>query len=526
MDDVDIAWEYFISHIHSVIDDMCPLRSFKIKKLKEPWITNEILENIHDKDILLRNAKRTNSQNVWILASNARNSLNVEIRNIKADFIQENLEENQGDSKKFWKDIQIILPKKGSSDPRKYIIKNNLGEPIYDANKAANFMNDYFVNVGPTLAQGFQTQWNCVGIQTPLILDDFDVSEEETLQFCKLININKSSAIENISSDILKLSFTTLITQFTFIINMSFKNSQIPLKWKIATVTPLFKVGDTFKCNNYRTISQLPLPGKIVEKIVHKRMSKVFEYNNILNKNQGGFRKKQSTTNTSAKFLDNVYNSINEKKISIATYIDFSKAFDTVPHDVLINKLKLYGIRNRNICWIQNYLNNRQLSDITVGVPQGSVLGPLLFLVYINDLCEILKKCDSYLYADDTVLVTSANVYHVAHRDMQHDLDNIANWCKGNRLTINISKTRCMLLGSKHKIKKTRHYPLCIDNISLDYVLSYKYLGITIDQTLSFNLHLNQVIKTISYKLFLLQKLRVFTNCDASIQIYKYMVLP
>ena len=237
------------------------------------------------------------------------------------------------------------------------------------------------------------------------------------------------------------------------------------------------------------------------------------------------------------KFLVKIYNSINDKNFLIATYIDFSKAFDTVPHDILLNKLKLYGIKNKNICWIQNYLENRKqktifnsstsdLYNITVGVPQGSVLGPLLFLVYINDLNEILTKCDSFLYADDTVLVTSANIYHVAHRDMQHDLDNIANWCKSNKLTINISKTKCMLLGTKQRIRKTRHYPLCINNINLEYVLLYKYLGVTIDQTLSFNLHLNQLIKTISYKLFLLQKLRIDINCHASIQIYKSMILP
>ena len=134
-------------------------------------------------------------------------------------------------------------------------------------------MNDYFVNVGPKLAQGCQSQWNFAGVETPLMLNNFRVNEEETLHFCKLININKSSAIENLASRILKLAFITLVTQFTYIINLTFVQSRIPLKWKIATVTPLFKTRDTFKCNNYRPISQLPLQGKIVEKIVHKRMS-------------------------------------------------------------------------------------------------------------------------------------------------------------------------------------------------------------------------------------------------------------
>ena len=245
-------------------------------------------------------------------------------------------------------------------------------------------------------------------------------------------------------------------------------------------------------------------------------MSQFFEINDILNENQGGFRK----NNTTAKFLDTIYNAINHKDISIATYFDFCKAFDTVPHK-----------------WIRNYLNNRKqktifnntysdLADTTVGVPQGSVLGPLLFLLSINDLCEIVGNCKSFLYADDTVLVTSAPDYIVAHRDMQHDLDNTTNCCKSNILTLNISKTKRMLLGSKHKIRKTRQDPLHVNNVPLDFVLSYKYFGITIDQSIHFNLHVNQLIKTISYKLFLLQKLKSYITCNAAIQIYKSMVIP
>ena len=124
------------------------------------------------------------------------------------------------------------------------------------------------------------------------------------------------------------------------------------------------------------------------------------------------------------------------------------------------------------------------------------------------------------------MLVTSALDYTTAHRKMQHDLDNIANWCKSNKLTLNISKTKSMLLGTKHRIKKTRYMPLNINNKQIDYVISYKYLGITIDQTLNFNLHMKQLIKTISYKLFLLQKLRYYITCKAAIQIFKSLVLP
>ena len=155
---------------------------------------------------------------------------------------------------------------------------------------------------------------------------------------CKEININKLSAIENISSTIFKIAFLVLSTQFTFILNLSLQTMKVPDIWKITSVTPLFKSGNTSHCNNYRPISQLPLPGKLLEKLVHKKKSTFLEEHKILNPNQGGLRKNQSTTNTTATFLDTIFNTINDKNISIATYIDFSKAFDTVPHDILLKK--------------------------------------------------------------------------------------------------------------------------------------------------------------------------------------------
>ena len=196
----------------------------------------------------------------------------------------------------------------------------------------------------------------------------------------------------------------------------------------------------------------MPLPGKILEHIIHDRIVSFCEEYQILNPNQGGFRTKHSTTSTVAKFTDNLYQSINDHSYSIATFIDFSKAFDTVNHEILLQKLDKIGIRGNSKKLIKNYLENRKqltnvngidsdLATVTCGVPQGSVIGPLLFLIYINDLCKVIKNCCTYLYADDTVLVARAPDIHNACLLLQHDLDNVANWCKGNKLSINIKKT-------------------------------------------------------------------------------------
>ena len=242
-----------------------------------------------------------------------------------------------------------------------------------------------------------------------------------------------------------------------------------PSEWKLATVVPLPKDGDLSQCTNYRPISLLPMPGKILEQIIHNRINSFCDENNILVQYQGGFRKNHSTIGTVALHTNNLYNAINNKEYSIATYIDFLKAFYTVDHQILfriLDKIRTKGNVQKLIC---NYLKNRKqktivnetesdLANIVCGVTEGSVLGPLLFLLYINNLCNVIGKCKMFLYAVNTILVANDPDIYTAHMHLQGDLDNIANWCKGNKLSINIKKTnKAMVIGTCSMVKN-RYY--------------------------------------------------------------------
>ena len=305
----------------------------------------------------------------------------------------------------------------------------------------------------------------------------------------------------------------------------------------MTNVIPLPKEGDLTKCTNYRPISLLPLPGKLIEKIVHNRLSNFLENHSLLDPNQGGFRKNNPTINSIANYIDNIYDAINNNKTSLAIYIDFSKAFDTVNHEILLQKLSHLGIKNNSLLWLKSYLHNRKqrtfinnvysnYNNIECGVPQGSTLGPLLFLVYINDLRNCLTHSKSYLYADDTVLVETCIDIYTSYLNLQADLDNIANWCKGNKLTINIKKTKSMLYGSSYRIKNIQLQKFSLDGEQIDFVQQYKYFGITLDSTFTFKQQAQNTIKIVSHKILLLYKIRKFINEHAAIQIYKTMILP
>ena len=224
----------------------------------------------------------------------------------------------------------------------------------------------------------------------------------EIIACVKEIDVHKSSAIDNLSARVLKDSFEYLTKQLTHMFNCSLIMGIFPDRWKRATVVPLQKGGDKSNVSNLRPVSLLPLPGKLLERLVHNKVSEYLNENRLLNDGQNGFQKGRSTTGTVAEFTDDVLNGINNKKYTLAAFVDLRKAFDTVSHNILGKKIGKFGFNINLINWFKNYLTNRQQRCKTNGITSEYL--DISYLIYINDINSRLNLCSTKLYADDTVL--------------------------------------------------------------------------------------------------------------------------
>ena len=337
-----------------------------------------------------------------------------------------------------------------------------------------------------------------------------------------------------IHSSIIKENSILLSQPICIIFNNIVTQGLYPDHLKIACITALFKSGDKLNPNNYRPISSLSTLNKIFEKLLYARLSNYFEQNDLFVDNQYGFRKNKSTSDAVNDFLNNAYESINDKKFLGAVFLDLSKAFDTVPHDILLRKLEHYGVRGVALRLFESYLSNRKqfvaadgvqssTLNVTIGVPQGSVLGPLLFLVYINDLPRSTTKLKSILFADDTTLYTShENALNLANT-LSEELLKVSKWLIDNCLTLNISKTYYVVFGLRYV---PNNASVSIGQHVLDKQRNGKFLGVILDDKLTFKDHISHVTSKISKVSGILFKLKHSFPLEIIRKLYLTLLYP
>ena len=543
LNDPGEAWDFILSIIIKAVDAMCPVRSFRIKNYRPEWMSKELIEQVKDRDYFYEKAKSQGDEDAWNIAKHLRNTTNTNIRQAKREFILNELELRSDDPKKFWKTIRTVVPSNKNNQTHDILLKH-AGNKV-DKENVAQFINDYFVNVGnfeipDSPAQGEEpdlVQEDGVNEQLNLFDSIRAVTELDVFNIVKDVNISKLSGLDNVSSYILKEAFKILIAEVTFMYNLSIRFSKFPDAWKQALVIPIPKVGNPSLVQNYRPISLLPLPGKILEKLVHKQLSNYLEMDELLVDEQHGFRKGHSTTHAVAQLSNYVSKKLDSRMATLVAYIDFRKAFDCVQHPLLINKLARLGAGGMVLDWVRSYLSNRTqrvyannvyspTQVITQGVPQGSVLGPLFYIIYANDISKIVKNCEIALYADDTVLFTANSNFGKSVNNLQDDLNSLNVWCKNNGILANTDKTKVMVFGTPNMLSKLPSYEVKLDDTLLQVVTAYKYLGITLDSQLKYNLHVNRLIGSVTAKLKQFQRMRSFLNTKAALMVYKNMLLP
>ncbi|KAG6457057.1 hypothetical protein O3G_MSEX010099 [Manduca sexta] len=544
---VNEATNSFLNILSSIL--LKHTREVKISRSKaviEPWITPGLLRCSRQRDrlhILAR--KQPKNKIITTSYSRYRNFCNDLLRKLKSEYESNELEKNHNNTKALWNTIKEICHFKQKHDPPTELltISENSSESLH-------ICNDFFASVGRNLADKILTETK--GTEENLAsevniangpINSFFLSPTDSIEVDSLISSlknNSAPGLDGFTNNFVKMAKKYIVSPLTHIFNLSFSVGIFPEAWKIASITPVHKGGPKNIPNNYRPISLLSVFSKLLEKLINKRLTSFLDSNGLLSENQYGFRRLKSTEDAVHKLVTHVATQLDKGWHCFGVFLDLAKAFDTVSIPILLRKLERMGIRGTALNWFQSYLAKRdQLVRIEsrksttiptyYGVPQGSILGPLLFIIYMNDIHDLqLESAEIVCYADDTAIVFHGQNWDVARQVAEKGIQSVYNWLQNNLLTRNTEKTKYLCF---HKTAKSQPPPLpdlrihtCNSTLSstcqcnqIQRTKEIKYLGLILDEQLNFASHIQTLAGRIRKVIGIIKVLRN----SASIHILK-----
>lgn len=536
-DDADDAlwcWEELFT---TIVNDHVKSRKVKIKSKNNEWMTGEIRKMLNNRYKLLQKAKLTGKNSpAWIEYKKARNKCSNVIRVVKANYWKNQFDQANNNAKKFWSTVKRF---KGQSRTSKIgPLKDSNGDIVLEDGKKANEMNSFFSNVGKNLAKNiphdpsFPENAHIFRI-TPTLSDITLNKSLFSKSFKRAVKLNKAAGHDHITARDLKLNEEASINSLLRVTEKCISTLKFPVKWKIAKVTGIFKKGSKKECSNYRPISLLCIPSKIVEHLLATQIKEHLAQFKLQNEHQWGFRSGRSTEDLLLHQTETWYKALDSNKTIGIVFIDFQKAFDSISHEVLLKKLQASGISGNLLLFIEDYLSNRsqftsingtasECSQVEYGVPQGSLLGPQFFSINVEDMPGSIEN-NLDLFADDSTSYAVGESTDDVINKIRNDLAKLNKFSNENSLSIHPQKCKIMIISKRRFIGPMQK--VILNNKEIDIVTSEKSLGLTIDDKLSWDEHTRKLSKSFSNKIRKLYEMRYMSK-DTLKSIYFKGILP
>lgn len=539
--DVERLYNLFVEKMNSIYVQARTVITIKNNRQNKPWISPEIIALCKTRDTLYkrwRNNPRNKSYELQY--KQFRNVLNKNINNIKCEFYKNQFANAKNDPKKTWNILNEILGRKKKSIDE--VIINNF--PANKTSKAiAEDFSDHFSSQALKIVHSCNSR--------TLIHQDLHIahsiylekaSELEVLNMLTSLNTNKGPGADNVRAVDLKQNAVSLAPVIRAIINQSLDQCYVPKALKRALIRPIFKGGVKTKLENYRPIAILPVVEKCLEEIVVRRLNSFITKYKILQPNQYGFQKGKNTGKLLGEFTNVVNVGLNKNHHVLVMFVDFSKAFDTIDHIKLIEALNKIGVRGNIAKWLKSYLSERSTSvkivnDVSeetrsdFGVPQGSKLGPILFILFTNELLRVFIRATAFAFADDIAIIVKHNCLATATTIMQEEFDKLTKWCHDNGLVVNADKTKLMHIripsqpeASIRIYLQNNDCPATTKREHIQVVKSIKYLGIVIDDHFIWQDHILKIRSQLKSAMFAMVYLKRYTSTDVQKQVYYALV--
>ena len=505
---VDQSSEFLINEISSVLNMYAPIK-YKAVNDKycshEPWFTQGLKTSSRKCLAMYKKVcRKPRDSPEFLNYKNYRNTFNSLRRKTKFAYYNSLVNEHRENSRKLWKILNKLT---GKSSKRKDLPDEMLINGVKHQNKAkiSNAFAKHYSEVGENLAKNIEKSGHVanpmLNMRTKVQQNCyfFPTSINEIESIIKHLKSKNSCGYDFISNTMLKRIYPSIIKALLIIFNKSLVNGKFPENMKLAIVKPIYKGKCKYEIVNYRPISLLPVLSKVLEKIVHSRVVKFLDKHKVLYEGQYGFRGNRGTCDAILDLTGNIIENIDKGNFTIAVFLDMSKAFDSINHQTLFKKLEFYGLRGNVLSWFTSYLENRYIkvnyrdvySDqyiVKYGTPQGSVLGPLIYIILANDLAKTLKFSNCVTYADDTTIFASGNNLRFLYHKINTDLRTLSQWFNSNSLTLNVEKSKFIIFRSKRK-KISWNGKLELNGKNIPKVGDIKFLGVVLDEYLNWNLH-------------------------------------